>query len=104
MPAPCEDNGGFAPSTFSQCQIGDIVVSMQRVSAFLIVFLLLFTVPGFARGSHGGSRGRSSSSRSSASRPNYGGGKHTTSHGGVFRGSSGSSHKGGKYQSPTGSR
>jgi hypothetical protein len=39
-----------------------------------------------------------------ASRPYYGGGRHTTSHGGSYRGgSSGSSHKGGHYASRTGS-
>ncbi|MEO8761709.1 MAG: hypothetical protein ABI388_09735 [Bacteroidia bacterium] len=33
------------------------------------------------------------------SHPNYGGGKHTESHGGTYKGaSSGSSHKGGKYK------
>lgn len=31
-------------------------------------------------------------------RPNYGGGKHTTSHGGAYPGSHGSSHKGGHYK------
>ena len=40
-----------------------------------------------------------------AQRPYYGGGKHTTSHGGTYTGSrGGSSHKGGHYTSPTGSR
>jgi hypothetical protein len=31
-------------------------------------------------------------------RPYYGGGKHTTSHGGSYPGSSGSSHRGGHYK------
>lgn len=31
-------------------------------------------------------------------RPYYGGGKHTTSHGGYYQGGSGSSHKGGHYK------
>ena len=37
-------------------------------------------------------------------RPNYGGGHHTSSHGGHYSGGSGgSSHRGGHYTSPTGS-
>jgi hypothetical protein len=32
------------------------------------------------------------------SHPNYGGGKHTESHGGTYKGGSGSSHKGGTYK------
>jgi hypothetical protein len=36
-------------------------------------------------------------------RANYGGGKHTSSHGGHYKGvSGGSSHKGGTYSSPRG--
>jgi hypothetical protein len=39
-----------------------------------------------------------------AQRPYYGGGTHTTSHGGTYTGGQGgSSHKGGTYTSPTGS-
>ncbi|HEV8083905.1 MAG TPA: hypothetical protein VGP55_11910 [Chitinophagaceae bacterium] len=34
----------------------------------------------------------------SAQRKNYGGGHHTESHGGTFKGSVGSSHKGGHYK------
>nr|DAH84779.1 MAG TPA: hypothetical protein [Caudoviricetes sp.] len=34
------------------------------------------------------------------SRPFYGGGHHTYSHGGKFFGGRGSSHKGGKYHNP----
>jgi hypothetical protein len=40
-------------------------------------------------------------SRSSAPRVYYGGGKHTTSHGGTFVGGTGSSHKGGTYSNPS---
>ncbi len=37
----------------------------------------------------------------SQTRPNYGGGKHTTSHGGTYQGGQGgSSHKGGTYSNP----
>jgi hypothetical protein len=39
---------------------------------------------------------------SHGSRPYYGGGKHTASHGGKYSGGRGSSHKGGKYRSPSG--
>ncbi len=42
------------------------------------------------------------SARSSygSSRPYYGGGKHSESHGGQYRGGRGSSHKGGEYKNP----
>jgi hypothetical protein len=50
------------------------------------VMLLAFTISADARG--GGHGGRAS----------YGGGHHTTSHGGTYMGSSGSSHKGGSYR------
>jgi len=36
-------------------------------------------------------------------RPNYGGGKHTTSHGGSYPGSVNSHHKGGHYSNPSSS-
>ncbi|HEX2543291.1 MAG TPA: hypothetical protein VHL79_00335 [Ramlibacter sp.] len=36
--------------------------------------------------------------KSSGSRPSYGGGKHTSSHGGHYQGGKGSSHKGGDYR------
>lgn len=39
--------------------------------------------------------------RSSAPRPYYGGGTHTTSHGGTYIGGNGSSHKGGTYSNPS---
>jgi hypothetical protein len=53
------------------------------------VLLALATTAGFARGgSHGG-------------RVSYGGGHHTTSHGGTYAGGSGgSSHRGGHYSNP----
>jgi len=54
------------------------------------VLMIFFTVEADAKG------------RSSAGRVNYGGGKHTTSHGGTYIGGSGTSHKGGRYISPTG--
>jgi hypothetical protein len=38
--------------------------------------------------------------RSSSSRPYYGEGKHTTSHGGHYQGEKNSHHKGGHYKNP----
>ena len=38
--------------------------------------------------------------RSNSSRPYYGGGKHTESHGGHYAGSTNSHHKGGHYKNP----
>jgi len=35
-------------------------------------------------------------------RPHYGGGKHTSSHGGKYINGQGQSHKGGKYRNPSG--
>jgi hypothetical protein len=61
----------------------------MKAIGFLGVAMLLaaLTVDAEARGG-GGRSGRVS----------YGGGHHTTSHGGTFAGSSGSSHKGGTYR------
>ena len=43
--------------------------------------------------------------RSSGGRPYYGGGHHSSSHGGSYSGGHGSSHKGGHYKNPrTGNR
>jgi hypothetical protein len=53
----------------------------------LIVALLFFTMPAFGQ-------------RHSSSRPNYGGGKHTTSHGGHYQAEQNSHHKGGHYKNP----
>jgi hypothetical protein len=72
---------------------------MSRVLAVLFAFFL-FAAPAYAQKGHGSHH--SSSSRSSgvrASRPHYGGGSHTESHGGRYVGGSGvSSHKGGHYK------
>jgi len=38
--------------------------------------------------------------RGSGSRPHYGGGHHSKSHGGKYLGGHGSSHKGGEYVNP----
>jgi hypothetical protein len=58
-----------------------------RPIASLIVALLLFITPIFAQ-------------HHSSSRPNYGGGKHTKSHGGHYQGERNSHHKGGHYKNP----
>jgi len=51
---------------------------------FLLVVLLM-TITLFSQAQH---------------RPYYGGGHHTTSHGGHYAGGSGSSHRGGHYRNP----
>ena len=68
----------------------------------VLVLSLVLTISGFAqRGGHGGSHYRGSHSHgSSASRPYYGGGHHTTAHGGHYPGSVNSHHKGGHYANP----
>jgi len=59
---------------------------MRPLALLLGLGVFLLTPAGFAKGS---------------SRPFYGGGRHTTSHGGTFQGARpGSSHKGGKYRNP----
>lgn len=63
---------------------------MRIFLAVLATILLLG--PANARGGHGG-------------RVSYGGGHHTSSHGGSFPGGSGSSHRGGHYSNfSTGNR
>ena len=74
------------------------ITAMRRLSAVLVLFMLMFTVPGFARG------GSHSSPRNSSA-PRYGGVKHTASHGGKFLGGSGgSTHKGATYRNPSGGK
>ncbi len=59
-------------------------MSLKHITALALVALILST-SAFAFG------------------PRYGGGRHTTSHGGSYSGGSGgSSHKGGTYNSPSG--
>lgn len=60
--------------------------------AVLASFSLLIAMPDVS--AKGGSRSHSSS------RPYYGGGKHTESHGGTYQGGQGSSHRGGTYKNP----
>jgi hypothetical protein len=59
-------------------------MSMLRSVLFGFSLCAMFAMPANARG-----RG-----------PYYGGGHHTTSHGGTYRGGSGSSHRGGHYSNP----
>ena len=54
---------------------------------FISASLSFTTVPAFAQRSH-------------SSRPYYGGGKHTESHGGHYQGEQNSHHKGGHYKNP----
>jgi hypothetical protein len=70
-------------------------MNLKRAIPLFLIGISLLATPSFA------SSGRSGS-RSSGSRPYYGGGSHTSSHGGSY-GRGGSSHKGGHYTSTTGS-
>jgi len=56
---------------------------------FLALILALLLSVGTSFAQHHGS-----------SRPNYGGGKHTNSHGGHYQGERNSHHKGGHYKNP----
>ena len=60
---------------------------MKRLIVSLLLIFSLSSIPSFAdaKGSSGG-------------RTYYGGGKHTTSHGGSYAGGKRSSHKGGTYK------
>jgi hypothetical protein len=55
--------------------------SMKTFSALILTSLFVFSPFAYAGGHH------------------YGGGRHTTSHGGKYPGGRGSSHKGGHYKS-----
>lgn len=61
----------------------------MRPRSFVRLFFafLLFITPAFGQ-------------RHSSSRPTYGGGKHTKSHGGHYQGEQNSHHKGGHYKNP----
>jgi hypothetical protein len=78
----------------------------MKFARFVILGLLAFLVPlsGNAKGTYvprGTHSSHSSSKNSShASRPYYGGGKHTKSHGGQYPGSTNQHHKNGHYRSP----
>lgn len=66
---------------------------LRSMRKLLVAFVLAsaLAIPAFAQ--------HRSSHSSSSTRIIYGGGKHTTSHGGAYLGgSSGSSHKGGHYK------
>ncbi len=75
----------FANNRFILTGRRDIV--RLRTFASLVVALLLFITPAFGQ-------------RHSSARPNYGGGKHTKSHGGHYQGEQNSHHKGGHYKNP----
>jgi len=86
----------------------------MKFTKFVILGLLAFLVPlnGNAKGvyvsrsthsSHSSSTRSphpSSTHKSPSSRPYYGGGKHTESHGGQYPGSTNEHHKNGHYRSP----
>ena len=60
---------------------------MKHLHLTALVLALLLSAPMvIAKGKGGGSR------------PSYGGGKHTSSHGGNYQGGKGSSHKDGNYK------
>jgi hypothetical protein len=89
---------------------------MKLFSKYLVITLfsfLLIANPVFSKTgghhkssyshiSHSSGYHKSSYSHSShySSRIYYGGGHHTTSHGGYYKGGQGSSHKGGHYKNP----
>jgi hypothetical protein len=71
---------------------------MNRIAPLILALLLLTTGPALAqRVSDSTSSPRT---HNSASRPYYGGGNHTTPHGGHFDGETNSHHKGGHYTNP----
>jgi hypothetical protein len=75
---------------------------MKRLAAILILLCIMVSLcaahaatPKYRTGTH--ARTYSTARHSSASRPYYGGGKHTTSHGGQYPGATNSHHKNGHY-------
>ncbi len=71
---------------------------MNRIVPLILAWLLLTIGPAWAqRASDSTSSPRT---RSSASRPYYGGGHHTTPHGGHYDGETNPHHKGGHYKNP----
>jgi len=77
--------------------------SLARMK-LLAILLLLVTLPALAE-RHGIYSYHSHTRKAAPTRPYYGGGKHTESHGGTYRGSyAGSTHKNGHYTSPNGTR
>jgi len=58
---------------------------MKTMMTVTCAVLFAFSAPAYSKGSKGGPR------------PSYGGGHHTTSHGGHYAGGRGRSHKGGHY-------
>lgn len=59
---------------------------MSKLAIAAIAIMFAFSAPAFAKSGRGGGR------------THYGGGHHTTSHGGHYSGARGSSHKGGSYR------
>jgi hypothetical protein len=76
---------------------------LRSLSVFAVgVSLLVIPAWGTHAKSHTSSHPTSHSLRSSNARPYYGGGRHTSSHGGSY-GVTGSTHRSGHYTSTTGS-
>jgi hypothetical protein len=76
---------------------------MKRIAAMLALLgIILSLPPAYAstpkHPAETHSRTYSAARHSSASRPYYGGGKHTTSHGGQYPGATNSHHRNGHYQ------
>jgi hypothetical protein len=72
-------------------------MKLHRIIASCLLSFALFGIPVVAQHSRS-----SAAHTATTSRPYYGGGHHTESHGGSY-GVSGSSHRGGHYRSTTGS-
>ena len=75
---------------------------MKRFAAILTLLCIMVSLcaahaanPKYRTGTH--ARTYSTARRSSASRPYYGGGKHTASHGGQYPGATNSHHRNGHY-------
>jgi len=76
---------------------------MKRLAALLAFLSIMVSLsaahagtPKYRTGTH--TKTYSAAHHSSASRPYYGGGKHTTSHGGQYPGATNSHHRNGHYQ------
>jgi hypothetical protein len=93
-----------------QSHMKGIENSMKRIAALLVLLCTMTFLsaayagtPKYRTGTH--ARSYSTARQPSASRPYYGGGKHTTSHGGQYPGETNSHHRDGHYSNwQTGNR
>jgi len=74
------------PHEFPAQRQGSKMKKIFRVAVFALMFLLTFAPL--------------NAQDRSTSRPYYGGGKHSKSHGGHYQGEKNSHHKGGQYKNP----